>query len=154
MKYRALRKIILIFGDIFLLLFALFISLSIRKGFPPSFEEFYNFAKSFLWLFLFWIFLLFIFDFYSLKLKVGTFRFFRYFFIFIFLSIFSGILYFYFSQALQYLPKQFCFYKQLFFASFFWFGGFSLTSCLKEEPDKKELYSQVLRQNQKNYFII
>jgi exopolysaccharide biosynthesis polyprenyl glycosylphosphotransferase len=105
MKYRALRKIILVLGDIFLLFFALFISLSIRKGFPPSFEEFYNFAKSFIWLFLFWIFLLFIFDFYSLKLKVGTIRFFRYFFIFIFLSIFSGILYFYFQPSLAISPK-------------------------------------------------
>lgn len=105
MKYRAFRRLLLIIGDVFLFFISLCFTLLIRQGSSLSFELYINFAKNFLWLFLFWLFLLFIFDFYSLKLKIGTFHFFRYLLIFIFLSFFSGILFFYFRPKIVIAPK-------------------------------------------------
>lgn len=105
MKYDILRKIFLVLGDIFLLLFSLYLTLLLRWKVFPSLRIYLEFTKSFFWLFLFWLFLLFIFDFYSLNLRTGSFFFFRYFLIFVFLTLFSGSLYFYLQPKLPIAPK-------------------------------------------------
>ena len=119
MKYKSIRRLFLLSGDVLLLFFSLYLTLFIRKGISPLLEIYTDFAKNFIWLFLFWIFLLFVFDFYSFKLKAGTFQFFRYFLIFVFLSFFSGILYFYLRPSLAIAPKTILILEIIIFTLFF-----------------------------------
>lgn len=109
MKYKVLRKSILVLGDVFLLFVSLYFALALRWRKIISLHLFLQFAKQFMWLFLFWVFFLFIFDFYSFESRKSRSEFFRYFLLFIFLSLFFGTLYFYFSPNLAIAPKTILF---------------------------------------------
>ncbi|MDD5552218.1 MAG: sugar transferase [Candidatus Pacebacteria bacterium] len=109
MKYRIIRRFILLSGDISLIFFSLYIALILRWSKLISPRIFIYFFKQFSWLFLFWIFLFFIFDFYSLNIRFRSFDFYRYFSVFLFLAMFSGILYFYLFPSIAIAPKTILF---------------------------------------------
>ena len=165
MRYRTLRRFFLVFGDVLLLFFSLYLTLFIRRGASSSFDNYINFAKNFIWLFLFWLFLLFIFDFYSFKLKTGTFQFYRYFLIFIFLSLFSGILFFYLQPKLVIAPKtililEIVIFSILFLGWRFFFDWFFKKSVKKEKiiflgfsPEMEEL-TDYLKKFSSRYKVI
>lgn len=105
MKHEATNKFFLFLGDIFLLYLSLFFTLLIEYGGIPIFPSLEAFFIYSTWLFLLWLFFLWMLDFYSLKIKAGSFDFFRYLLIFVFLCLFSGVLYFYFQPDLPISPK-------------------------------------------------
>ena len=132
-------KFILFFGDVLLLYLSLFFTLLIEyRGIPtsPTLGDFFLYYS---WLFFVWLFLLLIFDFYSFKLKTGSFNFYRYFFIFVFLSIFSGILYFYFQPELVISPKTILFLQIFLFSVFFLIWRFLFDFVFKKNMKKEKI---------------
>jgi len=98
---------VLFLGDVFLMYFALLLTLALRYGdfsFLPG-PQTRVFLYHFSFISLFWIFLLFLFDFYEIPPFKKVFDFFSNLIIFLFLAGTVGVAYFYFKPEVLITPK-------------------------------------------------
>jgi len=139
---KSFLKIVLLIGDIVLMYFALFLTLTLRYGdftFLPGLNTFQIFLINFSVIYLFWLLILFAFDFYEISYIKKSFDFWRNLTFFLIFATGFGIAYFYLQPELAIAPKTILFLHILIFGLFFYFWRSFFANILKLKNLKEKI---------------